>query len=271
MLSDLEEHDRDGPGRGVDAADGRGTMRGPRDGSDPSSPRVPGGFGQMPHYMFRASYTLQGIQGVMKEGAASRVTAVEALAGSVGGRILSAYWAFGDDDFIAIAELPDNAAAMAIAATVGASGAANVTTTVLLTAAEVDDALARRVRPTGRRAPDRAARRAADPRGSPSAGPRDEHPPAEVAAPPAQVRAPVLVEEPAHRRRAPGRPGWRPASRRPSATAEPRSGPSCPRPRGPSRAARARLLEPLRRARERRVVVGPEPPRRRAPRPAAPR
>ena len=98
----------------------------------------------MPHYMFRANYTQQGIQGVMKDGAASRVAAVEAMAGSVGGRIAAAHWAFGDDDFLAIAELPDNAAAMAIAATVGASGAASVTTTVLLTAAEVDEALARR-------------------------------------------------------------------------------------------------------------------------------
>ena len=97
----------------------------------------------MPHYMFRANYTQQGIQGVMKDGAASRVAAVEAMAASVGGGIVSAYWAFGDDDFFAIAELPDNAAAMAIAATVGASGAAKVTTTVLLTAAEVDEALAR--------------------------------------------------------------------------------------------------------------------------------
>ena len=77
----------------------------------------------MPHYMFRANYTQQGIQGVMKDGAASRVAAVEAMAASVGGSIVSAYWAFGDDDFFAIAELPDNAAAMAIAATVGASGA----------------------------------------------------------------------------------------------------------------------------------------------------
>jgi uncharacterized protein with GYD domain len=66
------------------------------------------------------------------------------MAGSVGGRVLSAYWAFGDDDFFAIAELPDNAAALAIAATVGASGAAGVTTTVLLTAAEVDQALTRK-------------------------------------------------------------------------------------------------------------------------------
>ena len=75
----------------------------------------------MPHYMFRATYSQQGIQGVIKDGAASRVAAVEAMAASVGGRISPAYWAFGDVDFFAIAELPDNAAAMAIAATVGAS------------------------------------------------------------------------------------------------------------------------------------------------------
>ncbi|OGO58069.1 MAG: hypothetical protein A2V85_13140 [Chloroflexi bacterium RBG_16_72_14] len=105
----------------------------------------------MPHYLFRASYSVQGIQGVMKEGAASRVKAVEALAASVGGKILCAYWAFGDDDFVTIAELPDNAAAMAIAGTVGASGAARVTTTVLLTAAEADQAIGRSVsyRPPG--------------------------------------------------------------------------------------------------------------------------
>ena len=44
------------------------------------------------------------------------------MAASVGGRIKSSYWALGDDDFVTIGELPDNAAAMAIAATVGASG-----------------------------------------------------------------------------------------------------------------------------------------------------
>jgi len=97
----------------------------------------------MPHYLFRASYSVQGIQGVMKEGAASRIAAVEAMAASVGGKILCSYWAFGDDDFFTIGELPDNGAAMAIAAAVGSSGAAKVTTTVLLTAAETDEALSR--------------------------------------------------------------------------------------------------------------------------------
>lgn len=98
----------------------------------------------MPHYMFRASYTQAGIQGVAKEGAASRNKVVQAMAESVGGRIVCQYWAFGDDDYIAITELPDNAAAMAIAATVGATGTVTVSTTVLLEAAEVDEALGRR-------------------------------------------------------------------------------------------------------------------------------
>lgn len=94
----------------------------------------------MPHYLFRAHYSQAGIQGVLKEGAASRVKAVSDLAASVGGRVEAAYWAFGDDDFIMLAELPSNAAAAAAATRVSASGVAGVTTTVLLTAAEVDEA-----------------------------------------------------------------------------------------------------------------------------------
>ncbi len=93
----------------------------------------------MPHFMFRAHYTQAGIQGVLREGAASRVKAVGDLVASVGGRVETAYWAFGDDDFIMLAELPSNAAAAAAAMRVSASGAAGVTTTVLLTAAEIDE------------------------------------------------------------------------------------------------------------------------------------
>lgn len=94
----------------------------------------------MAHYLFRAHYSQAGIQGVLKEGAASRLKAVSDLAASVGGRVETAYWAFGDDDFILIAEMPSNAAAAATATRVSASGAASVTTTVLLTAAEIDEA-----------------------------------------------------------------------------------------------------------------------------------
>lgn len=94
----------------------------------------------MAHYLFRAHYSQAGIQGVLKEGAASRMKAVADLTASVGGRLEAAYWAFGDDDFICIAELPNNAAAAAVATKVSSSGMGGITTTVLLTAAEVDEA-----------------------------------------------------------------------------------------------------------------------------------
>jgi uncharacterized protein with GYD domain len=97
----------------------------------------------MPHYMFRASYSKEGLQGVLKEGAASRLEVVRKLAESLGGTLETAYWAFGQDDFIAIMELPDNAAAAAGASTVASSGTASLTTTVLLTAADVDAARGR--------------------------------------------------------------------------------------------------------------------------------
>lgn len=74
------------------------------------------------------------------DGGASRLKAVGDLVASVGGRVETAYWAFGDDDFIMIAELPSNAAAAAAATRVSASGTSGVSTTVLLTAAEVDEA-----------------------------------------------------------------------------------------------------------------------------------
>jgi uncharacterized protein with GYD domain len=94
----------------------------------------------MPHYMFRASYTKEGMAGVLKEGAASRMEAVRKLAKSAGGSLETAYWAFGSDDFLAIVELPDNSAAAALATKVARSGTASISTTVLLTAEDMDAA-----------------------------------------------------------------------------------------------------------------------------------
>ena len=95
----------------------------------------------MGHYLIKASYTQSGIQGVLKDGGSGRRKAIDALVASAGGSIESCYWALGDDDIYITAELPDNVSAAAIAATVGATGAATIHTTVLLTAAEVDEAI----------------------------------------------------------------------------------------------------------------------------------
>jgi uncharacterized protein with GYD domain len=99
----------------------------------------------MPHYLFRASYTQQGVQGIMAEGGTARVTAVEQLVSSLGGRVEAQYWAFGEEDYLLIAELPDNVAAAALTTKVAASGIAGIQTTVLLTPQEVDEAAQRQV------------------------------------------------------------------------------------------------------------------------------
>jgi uncharacterized protein with GYD domain len=98
----------------------------------------------MPKFLLKASYTAAGAAGVLKDGGSGRAAAVEALVASVGGTVESMYWALGSDDFVMIADLPDAAAAAGASLTVGATGAARVETTPLLSAADVDEAVKRR-------------------------------------------------------------------------------------------------------------------------------
>ncbi len=105
----------------------------------------------MPKYLVRGSYTASGAAGLIKEGGTARAAVVSAVAKSVGGSVESMYWAFGADDFFVVADLPDSESAAALSLTVGASGAVTVTTAELLTAAQVDAVVRRRVeyRPPG--------------------------------------------------------------------------------------------------------------------------
>lgn len=97
----------------------------------------------MPKYLYHGSYTASGAEGVLKEGGSGRVKAATELIESVGGTLEALYWTFGHHDFIVIADMPDHAAAAAVSLKVGASGALRVTTTPLLTAADVDEIAAR--------------------------------------------------------------------------------------------------------------------------------
>jgi uncharacterized protein with GYD domain len=93
-------------------------------------------------YLLKVSYSAEGIKGVMKEGGTSRVASVEKALSGVGGSLESFYYAFGTDDVYVIADVPDHATAMALAATIGSSGSiARYETVVLVTPAEVDDAM----------------------------------------------------------------------------------------------------------------------------------
>lgn len=94
----------------------------------------------MARYLFRVSYTADGAKGVLKEGGTGRRTMLEDLAKGLGGSIEAFYFSFGYDDVFTIVQFPDNVTAAAVGLAVAASGAASISTTVLLTPEEVDEA-----------------------------------------------------------------------------------------------------------------------------------
>jgi uncharacterized protein with GYD domain len=95
----------------------------------------------MPKYLVQASYLSEGIKGLLKEGGTRRRQAVDELFNSLNGKVESLYFAFGEQDVFIVGELPDNASAAALVVKVNAAGLSKCTTTVLLTAQEVDEAV----------------------------------------------------------------------------------------------------------------------------------
>jgi uncharacterized protein with GYD domain len=96
----------------------------------------------MAKYLLKVSYNSEGIAGVMKAGGTSRVTAVKKALTAVGGKLDTFYFAFGDTDVYAIADVPDHATAVAIAAAIGATGTmSSYETIVLITPTEMDAAM----------------------------------------------------------------------------------------------------------------------------------
>jgi uncharacterized protein with GYD domain len=94
----------------------------------------------MARYLIEASYTREGMQGVMKEGGSGRRDAIGKLLADLGGSLESFYFAFGKTDAYVTVEVPDNITAAAIGMTVAASGAVSTNTVVLLTPEEIDQA-----------------------------------------------------------------------------------------------------------------------------------
>jgi uncharacterized protein with GYD domain len=99
----------------------------------------------MPRFLFEASYTVEGLKGLRRQGGSGRREAVAKAAQSLGGRLEHLYFAFGDHDTFAVADLPDNESAAAFSLAVSEAGGASVRTVVLLTPEEVDAAARRSV------------------------------------------------------------------------------------------------------------------------------
>jgi uncharacterized protein with GYD domain len=105
----------------------------------------------MPKYLFYGSYTSEGLKGLLVEGGSKRIEAAKQALGSVGGSLEAFYFAFGENDFYIIVDLPDNVSTTAITLAGNLSGTFSIKTVVLLTPEEVDEAVRKSVeyRPPG--------------------------------------------------------------------------------------------------------------------------
>jgi len=92
----------------------------------------------MGKYLLIGSYTAEGAIGLLKEGGTSRRAETERAIRSLGGTIEAYYFAFGDDDFYLLADLPDNVSAAVGPLIAGATGTVRIRTIVLMTPEEVD-------------------------------------------------------------------------------------------------------------------------------------
>ena len=94
----------------------------------------------MPKFLIKASYNADGVRGLLKDGGSKRRATVQKLVEGMGGKLEAFYYAYGPDDAIIIAELPDAGSGIAISLTVNASGAVHLSTTPLITPEEIDAA-----------------------------------------------------------------------------------------------------------------------------------
>lgn len=87
----------------------------------------------MAKYAFLGGYTAEA-WAKMIENPGDREAAVKKAAESVGGRLEQFYWSFGEDDYLAIVEAPDDVAVAALSVAVGSSGSLrNLRTIKLIT------------------------------------------------------------------------------------------------------------------------------------------
>lgn len=95
----------------------------------------------MAKFLIKASYTPEGVKGLLRGSGTARKQAVEKTINDIGGKLEAFYFAFGDADAYVIISLPDNATAAALALNINASVLVSVTTVALLDPEEVDAAV----------------------------------------------------------------------------------------------------------------------------------
>ncbi|HXZ95570.1 MAG TPA: GYD domain-containing protein [Burkholderiales bacterium] len=94
----------------------------------------------MAKFLIKASYTVEGTKGLLKEGGSGRRAAVAQMIQGMGGKLEAFYFAFGEPDVFAIIDVPDAIAAAAASLVINSRGGAQVSTTPLITPEEIDAA-----------------------------------------------------------------------------------------------------------------------------------
>ena len=99
----------------------------------------------MAKFLVQATYTAEGLRGLVKDKASGRKAVITQALKKLGGKLETIYFCFGESDVIVIAELPDNVTAAALSLATNASGVVRTRTTALLSVAEADEALSREI------------------------------------------------------------------------------------------------------------------------------
>jgi uncharacterized protein with GYD domain len=94
----------------------------------------------MSKFLMQGSFTRDGITGLAKEGGTKRRQAVQQFFASLGGKLETLYFAFGETDVYAVADFPDNVTAAAVSLAANAAGVIHVKATVLISPEEMDQA-----------------------------------------------------------------------------------------------------------------------------------
>jgi uncharacterized protein with GYD domain len=96
--------------------------------------------GPMPKYLIVATYSAEGMKGVLREGGSERRKMIADMAKNLDGELESFYYAFGENDVYSVVDLPDNVTAAAMGSHITAGGMVRCKITVLVTPEEMDKA-----------------------------------------------------------------------------------------------------------------------------------
>ena len=105
----------------------------------------------MAKFLVEASYTAEGLKGLIKDTASGRKAAVEQALTALGGKLDAIYFTLGERDVLVLCECPDNASAASLGLAASSSGLVRTKITPLLTVTELDETIAKGVayRPPG--------------------------------------------------------------------------------------------------------------------------